>query len=413
MIRIVVLGSGFAGTYTTRQLDRLFRHDNEVEITLVSRNNYMIFTPLLPEVAGNVVEPTHAVPPLRNFLHKAQFQQGEVREIDLNSQKIELEYPDGRFWDISYDYLVIALGSVTNFRHAPGAAAQSFDLKSLDDAIRLRNHVLSMLEQVDVTADPALRQEMLTFIAAGGGYAGVEGLGLLVDFVNKALHFYPSINSKELKFMLVSHGDRLLEQIDDILGRYVVRKLRERGVEVRLGVSVNAVTERTASLDPGGMIPTRTVLWAAGIAVNPMLKRVDLPKDKHGAIQVNRYLQVIGYSNIFALGDCASVPAKDGTFYAPTAQNAEREGKVVARNLAAILRGGTKKPFTYRPFASLASIGHYQAVAQIWGMPFSGPVAWFGWRTVYLAKLPDMSRRIRVALDWLLQMMRKRSLNLA
>lgn len=404
MVRIVVLGSGFAGTYTTRHLDKIFRHDDDIEITLISRNNYMVFTPLLPEVSGNIVEPRHAVPPLRGFLRKATFQQAEVRGVELRGQRVMLEYPDGREGQVPYDYLVIALGGVTNYHHAPGANAQSFDLKSLDDAIRLRNHVLLMLEQADVTTDPAVRQEMLTFIGAGGGYAGIEGLGMLIDFVKKALRFYPSISQKDVRFMLASRGNRLLDEIDERLSRYVVHKLSERGVDIRLGVTVRAVTDRTAVLDPGGSVPTRTVLWAAGTAVSPLVKSLDLPHERNGALKVTPSLQVAGHPNIFALGDCAAVPSKTGT-YAPTAQNATREGKFAAQNIAALIRGDRLKAFHFRPIGSLASIGHYQAVAQIAGIPFSGFPAWLAWRAVYLAKLPDFTRQVRIALDWLLEML--------
>lgn len=402
MQRIVVLGSGFAGTYTAHHLEKLFRHDTQTEITLISRNNYMVFTPLLAEVVGNIVEPRHAVPPLRAFLQKVRFQQAEILAIDPEARQIAVQYPDEQKNHIPFDYLVIALGSVTNFRKTPGADAQSYDLKSLEDAIRLRNHVLLMLEHADHTEDPELRQELLTFVAAGGGYAGLEGIGQLIDFVSKALEFYPTIKRSELRFLLASRGKHLLEEIDDRLGQYVVRKLRERGVDVRLGVRVSAVTEHNAVLDPGGTIPTRTVLWAAGIGISPVIEDLNLPKTEYGALKVRSTLQVEGYPHIFALGDCAAVPDGDKT-YAPTAQNATREAKTAAHNLAALIRGKKLKPFYFRALGSLASIGHYQAVAQICGVPFSGLPAWFAWRAIYLAKLPVFSRQLRVLLDWLLE----------
>jgi NADH dehydrogenase len=398
-----VLGGGFAGATITRELERHFRRADDVHITLISRHNYMVFTPLLAEVAGNSIEPRHAVPPLRGFLSKARFHEGEVRAVDLGARVVSVEHADGRVVAIPFHYLVIALGAVTNYQRAPGAADYSYDLKSLDDAIRLRNHVLATLELADVTADAAARRALLTFVAAGGGYAGVEGLGQLVDFVRKALRFYPTIRPEELRFILATRGAQLLEGIDDQLGRYVIRKLEDRGVEVRLGVKITEVTTATATLEPGGVLPTATVLWAAGIAVNPLLADVDVPKDKRGAIVVDRALRVVGHPNVFALGDCAAVPRGDGTTYAPTAQNATREAVTAARNLAATIRGGRLTAFHFSALGSLATIGNYQAVAQFGRVPFSGLPAWLAWRSVYLLKLPSFGRQLRVALDWVLE----------
>lgn len=401
MKRIVILGSGFAGTYVTRYLDRAFRHDSDVEIMLLSRNNYMVFTPLLAEVAGNVVEERHAVPPLRIFLKKARFRQAEVLSVDIAGRTVEVQYPEERTAFVPFDYLVIALGSATKY-NAPGADINSFDLKSLEDAIRLRNHVLLMLEEADHTEDPALRQEMLTFVAAGGGYAGLEGIGQLIDFVTKALRFYPSLKREDLRFVLASRGKHLLENIDDQLGKYIVEKLSARGVDVRLGVKVTAVTDHDAVLEPGGSVPTRTVLWATGIAVSPIVAEIDLPKTEHGAIKVLSTLQVEGHDQIFALGDCAAVPNGNGT-YAPTAQNATREARTAADNIVALIRGGIQKPFHFVPMGSLASIGHYQAVARVFNFSFSGFPAWLAWRAIYLGKLPTFSRKLRVLLDWMLE----------
>jgi NADH dehydrogenase len=404
MLHILILGGGFAGTAVLQHLDRRFRRDADIEITVISQQNYMVFTPLLAEVAGNSVEPRHAVPPLRAFCHKARFQEGTVKGLDLHARLVAVEHPDGEQVQIAYDALVIALGSVTNYHDTPGADQHSFDLKTLTDAIRLRNHALAMLEQADASHDPDERGELLTFVAAGGGYAGVEGLGQLVDFLHHALPYYPSIRRADLRFILASHGKQLLENVAPELGEYVVHTLVNRGVDVRTGVAVRAVAERSAELEPGGRVPTRTVLWAAGIAVNPLIKTLGLPTDKHGAIQVEPTLQVKGHPELFALGDCAAVPKRDGSTYAPTAQNATRQGKLAAANLAAHIRGEKPKPFCYRPIGSLASLGHHQAVAQVWGLPLVGWPAWLAWRTVYLAKLPIFSRRARVALDWLLEL---------
>lgn len=407
MTHIVILGGGFAGTSAAHVLDRAFRDDPAVDITLINRENFMTFTPLLAEVVGNTVEGRHAVPPLRAFFRKVRFQLGEVRAVDVAAQRVTVEYFDNRQEQVPYDYLMLAPGAITNYHRVPGAVDHSFDLKSLNDAIRLRNHILKLLEEADICDDPQRRQELLTFVAAGGGYAGVEGLGHIIDLIRKALQSfpYPSIRPSDLRFILASHGPRLLTQINDRLGQYTEHALRQRGVDVRTGVSVTAVTEHSATLDPGGTIPTRTVVWAAGIALSPFVQSLDLPKNRHGAIQVDPYLQVVGHPNIFAFGDCAAVPQPGGGTYAPTAQNATREGKVAAHNLIAAMRGGRKREFRYKPFGSLASLGHYQAVAQLGPVSLEGFMAWLAWRSVYLVKLPETGRRVRVAVDWLVDLL--------
>jgi NADH dehydrogenase len=402
---IVILGGGFGGTSAARVLDRAFRNNSGVDITLINRENYMVFTPLMAEVVGNTVEGRHAVPPLRAFFHKVRFQAGEVRCVDVAAQRVTVEYFDGRQEQLPYDYLILALGSITNYHHVSGAVDHSFDLKSLNDAIRLRNHIIRLLEEADICDDPQERQALLTFVAAGGGYAGVEGLGHIIDLIHKALRYYPSIKPSDLRFILASHGPRLLTQINDRLGMYTEHALRQRGVDVRTGVSVTGVTERSATLDPGGTVPTRTVVWAAGITLSPFVQSLDLPKDTHGALQVDSCLQVVGHPNVFALGDCAAVPQKGGGTYAPTAQNATREGKTAARNVIAAMRGGRRRAFRFQPLGSLASLGHYEAVAQLGPVSLAGFMAWLAWRSVYLVKLPEMGRRVRVAVDWLVDLL--------
>src|SRR5215472_19337926 len=387
MKRIVVLGGGFGGVAAAQRLDRRFRYDDGVEIELVSDTNSLVYTPMLADVAGGTIEPRHAMPPVRAFLRKAHFREGVVQDIDVANQTVRGTLINGEGAELRYDYLVIALGAVTNFSHATGAAEHALGLKDLFDAFRLRNRALTLLEWANTTRDPALRRELLTFVMAGGGFSGVEGIAALEDLLHGALRYYPDIRPDELRFILAPHGKRLLEEVDARLGAYVVEKFRERTIDVRLGVGVNAVTARSATLTTGEVIPTRTVIWTAGIKVNPVLRDVNLPKNQHGALQVNSHLQVLDHPTIFALGDCAAVPTPDGQgFYAPTAQNASRQGPVAAANIiAAIRHTHLTETFTFKPIGSLASLGRRQAVAQIGNLRLSGLPAWFAWRAIYLA----------------------------
>jgi NADH:ubiquinone reductase (H+-translocating) len=409
MKRIVVLGGGFGGLTAAESLDRLFQGDDDVDITLISDTNFMVYTPMLADVAGGTIEPRYAVPPLRAFLRRrARFQEGNVDGIDVAEQRVRVTYAKGA-WDqwsgsVAYDYLVIALGAVTNFSHIPGATEYALGLKDLPDAIFLRNRVLTMLERADTITDAKRRREMLTFVVAGGGYSGVEGVAALEDLAFGALRYYPNVHPGELRFILAPHGTRLLDQIAPELGDYVALKFRQRTIDVRLGIGVTSVAEASVTLSNGEVIPTRTVVCTAGIEVNPVLQSVDLPKDRHGALQVNGQMQVRGHPNIFALGDCAAVPMVDGGFYAPTAQNAIREAPVAAANVGTLLRGletSGLKTFDYKSIGSLASLGQRQAVAQIGPLRLSGLPAWFAWRGIYLAKLPTMADKILVFLAWI------------
>ncbi|HEV8193199.1 MAG TPA: NAD(P)/FAD-dependent oxidoreductase [Ktedonobacterales bacterium] len=403
MQRIVILGGGFGGIAAAQHLDRRFRHDDDIEIELVSDTNFMVYTPMLADVAGGTIEPRHAVPPLRAFLKKARFREATVQSIDVAQRTVHGAFIDNTSGELTYDYLVIALGAVTNYAHATGAAEHTLGLKDLLDAIRVRNRALTLMEWAYTTKDPERRRELLTFVMAGGGFSGVEGIAALEDLLHGALRYYPEIKSDELRFILAPHGKRLLEEVDERLGEYVVEKFSQRKIDVRLGVGVSAVTERSATLTTGEVIPTRMVIWTAGIKVNPVLHDAALPKDEHGAVQVNGQMQVLDHPRIFALGDCAAVPMPDGQgFYAPTAQNSERQGPVAAANIAAMIRGSSyRRTFAYKPIGSLASLGQRQAVAQIGKYRISGLPAWFAWRGIYLAKLPTFASKVRIGLDWI------------
>lgn len=403
MRRIVVLGGGFGGVAAVQRLERMFRHDANVEIVLVSNTNYLVYTPMLSDVAGGTIEPRNAVPALRTFLKKARLRQATVDRIDVARRTVQGTLINGHRAETSYDYLVIALGAVTNFGHATGAAEHALGLKDLLDAFLVHNRALTMLELANTMRDPQQRRELLTFVMAGGGFSGVEGIAALEDLVHEALHYYPDIARDELRFILTSLETRLLMEVDERLGAYVVEKFRKRGIDVRLGVGVTAVSERSATLTTGEIIPTHTVIWTGGIRVNPVIQALGLPRSKQGNLAVNRRLQVVDHPTIFAVGDCAAVPLPGGKgFYTPTAQNAIRQGVVAAENIAALIRGSRGlKTFQYRPIGSLASLGQRQAIAEIGNLRFSGLPAWLAWRAIYLAKMPTLANKVRVGLDWL------------
>ncbi len=400
MKRVLVLGGGFGGVAAARHLAAA---DDDVEVRLINRSNFLTYTPFLADVAGGTIAVVHAVPPLRAMAPGAHIEVAEVESIDVTGQSVAVRLPDGRAEARPYDYLVIALGATTSFRHGAGAAEFGLPLMTVADAYLLRNRVLEMLELASVSHDVSLRRELLTFVFCGGGFSGVEGVAAIEDLVHEALRYYPSIGPGEPRFIVAPHGDRLLEQIDERLGTYVLERLRRRGVDVRLGVGVTALSARSATLSTGEVLPTRTVMWAAGIEVGSLLAEVDLPHDGHGALQVDRTLRVRDHDNVFAVGDCAAVPmaAPPGSYYAPTAQNAEREGPVAAENILALLGGRpADSVFDYAPIGTLASLGHREAVAQLKGLKVAGVPAWFLWRGVYLTKLPRFSRKLQVALDW-------------
>jgi NADH:ubiquinone reductase (H+-translocating) len=405
--RILILGGGFAGVNTAMHLERLLAHRPDVQVTLVSRDNYSLFTPMLAEVAGGGIEPSHIVNPVRGFLRRAEFREGLVRRIDLAAQTVETEHPQSHApTTLSYDRLVIALGSVTNYRGLPGVREHAFGLKTMADAQALRDHVISVLEQAALVDHPAGRACMLTFVIAGGGFSGAEFCGALQDFLTRALRLYPTIDPAEVRLVLAHPGPRLLPEVSDGLGEYAGDALKRRGVEVRLSTKVRAATAHSVTLDGGEEILTHTLVWTAGTSPSPALNGIACELDGRGAVKVDSSLEVPGWPGVFALGDCASIPdPRTGKPYPPTAQHAIRESAIAARNVAASLGEGTPAPFIFDTIGQLAVLGHRTAVAELRGWRFSGFLAFWMWRTVYWLKLPRLERQIRVAVDWTLDLL--------
>jgi NADH:ubiquinone reductase (H+-translocating) len=405
--RIVVLGSGFAGLYAALRLQRRLRGRPGVEVLLVNRENYFSFTPMLHEVAASDLALTHIVNPVRKLLAEVSFLQADVEAVDLGRRTVTIAHGSERHaHELGFDHLVVALGCTANFYALPGLAERALTMKSLGDAIRLRNHLIACLEEADTECAvmAGIRGPLTTVVVAGGGFAGVETLAAVNDFVREALRFYPHLQAPDLRMVLVHSGPAILPELDPALGRYAARKLAARGIELRLGTRVLGVSDAGVALSDGTTIPTRTLVWTAGTCPHPLLATLDCGHAQ-GRLATDECLELPGHPGVWALGDCAWVPDRDGRPYPPTAQHALRQARVVADNIVGALDGRPKRPFRFRTIGQLATIGRRAGVAQIFGLRFSGFVAWWLWRTVYLAKLPRAEKKLRVMIDWTLDLL--------
>jgi NADH dehydrogenase len=404
--RIVILGGGFAGVYTALRLDKTLARDSDVEIVLVSRENFLLFTPMLHEVATGELAPTDIVNPLRKLLRRVDLFLGEVESIDLPGKRVTVSHGDGHHHhELPYDHLILALGASTNFFNLPGLEQRALTMKSLGDALHLRNHVIKNLEEADFECRAGLRQSLLTVVVAGAGFAGVETIGGLNDFVRESLKFYPHLKEEMLRFVLVDAGTTVLPELSPKLGAYAQKKLARRQVEIMLNAKVESVSDQGVKLSNGATIRTNTLIWTGGNAPHPLLTTLPCQRER-GRPLVNEFLEIPEWPGVWAAGDCAAIRhPRTGKLYPPTAQHALRQGKVLARNLEAALRGGSKKPFVFAMLGQLAAIGKRTGVANILGLNFSGFSAWFLWRTIYLSKLPRLEKKIRVALNWTLDLL--------
>ena len=404
--RFVIVGGGFGGVFAARHLERIFGRSKDVEIVLISEQNYLLFTPMLPEVASSSIEAKHIVSPIRAFFRRAAFLNAEVLSINLEERTVSASHcPECESVTVSFDHLVLALGSTTNFFGLPGVSEHALPMKTLSDAMTLRNHIIDLFEHADLQPSPEARRAMLTFVVAGGGFAGVETVAEIGDFIQTARRFYRRIQPEDVRVVLVHAGPRILPEIGERLGAYAARELRKNGVEILFTTQVASATPTEVDLTSGETIPSRTVVWTAGVTPSPLLATLPCARNRRGQILVDEFLAVPGPPGIWALGDCAEVrnPETDQP-YPPTAQHAIRQGKIIAENIAASLQGGPKRAFRYKPLGVLASLGRRSAVAEILGFRFSGFVAWWLWRTIYLMKLPSFDRKVRVAVDWTLDL---------
>jgi NADH dehydrogenase len=402
--RIVILGGGFAGATVARELERLFDPRANVEITLIDQENYSLFTPLLPEVPSGALEAKHIVSPLRAFLRRANVRQAEVKRIDLDERMIIAAHcPACEVAYFRYDHLVLSLGSVTNCFDMPGIASRALRMKTLADATSLQAHVIGKFEHASMY--PARQKELLTFVVAGGGFAGVETAAELNDFVRKAERYYPEVRKEDVRVFLVHSGTHILPEVSESLSAYALNKLRTRGVEVLLQTRIQGYSDSGIQLSANEEIPSRTLIWTAGTKAHPLLAGLGVPKTSTGTVIVDEMLRVNGCPGVWAIGDCAAVPDLiTGRKCPPTAQHAIRQARRLARNIASTVNGQAPTPYRYKPIGILAGLGRRSAVAEILGFKFSGFFAWWLWRTAYLLKLPGLDRKVRVAMDWTLDL---------
>lgn len=421
-IRILILGGGFAGIEVLRQLQKAFQNDIKIDITLVSRDNFFLFTPMLAEISSGMIETRHIVTPLRAFCNRAKFYETEVESIDLGNKEVVITHRIGKSTNpiewrshiLKYDYLVISLGSETNFYGISEAAKQAFTLKSLGDAIVLRNHVISMLEQADIEhEDLDLRKRLLTFVVVGGGFSGVEIVGELNDFILDSIkYFYHNLQKSYVRIILVNSGGRILPEVTEDLADFALQKIRRNGVEVILNTRVTEITSDNVKLDQGTIIRTQTIIWAGGGKPQTVLSALSCDHDKSGRIMTNNYLEVAGFTDsVIALGDCACVTDPNtGKPYPPTAQHALRQGKIAAINLISKIedKENHKEPFDYKTKGVMTLIGKRNGVGIILGHKVHGFVAWWFWRSYYLVNLPTVEKKLRVSVDWIIDLFFKR-----
>jgi NADH:quinone reductase (non-electrogenic) len=385
----LVLGGGFAGGWVARYLGKR-------GATIVSPENSMLYTPLLPEAASGTLEPRHVVVPLRQMCPHAELVLGRATAVDFAERSVQVDALDAQL-TLRYQDLVVALGSISRALPIPGLADHALGFKNLADAIYLRNHVLQRLEAADAARIEAHRRAELTFVFIGAGYAGVEALAEQADLVRDALRHYPALRKEPQRWVLVDAAPKILPEIPSHLGEYAARQLTKRGIEIHVQTTLESVDVDCATLSNGDRIPTRTVVWTAGVKANPTLARFDLPLDERGRVKVDGTLRVEGHEHVWALGDGAAVPnlATPGVVDPPTCQHALRQARRMAKNLT-----GEQKPYRYRMLGQVATLGRYKGIADVLGLLLTGFLGWFVTRTYHLFQLPLFSRKLRVVTDW-------------
>ena len=398
---VVILGGGFGGLFTARKLERVLP-PAAARITLINDVNFMLYTPLLPGAAGGTLEPRHVVVPLREELKSTHLRLARVVGADPAARTVAIRSPEGQLETLGYDQLVVTLGSTSRTLPIPGLREHAMGFKTLSEAIALRNRLVHTLEHAESIDDDEARHSLLTYVFVGAGYAGVEGLAELQDFATDVLHRYPRCRLHGLRFVLVEARDRLMPEISKGLADHAGAELRRRGIEIRLETTIERVSADSTELSTGELIPTRTVAWTAGVKPHPVVAELGLPLDGGGRIKADRFCQVEGYDDVWAIGDAAAIPdpARPGHPCPPTCQHALRQGRTVGTNVAAALGGGRKRPFTYKTLGVFVDLGRHQAVAETLRIRWRGFPAWFLARSYHLSQMPGLRRRVRLVADW-------------
>jgi NADH dehydrogenase len=418
--RILVVGGGYVGMYTALQLQRKLRlKRGEAEIVVVEPQPYMTYQPFLPEAAAGSISPRHVVVPLRRVLDQCRIIVGEVRSVDHDKRVASVVTPateeeGGGATEIRYDQLVVAPGSISRILPVPGLAEYGIGFKTIEEAIGLRNHVLEQLDIASSTRDADVREAALTFVFVGGGYAGVEALGELENMARYALRYYHNVRAEDMKWVLVEATGRILPEVGEDLGRYAVRELRGRNIDIRLETRLESCEHRIAVLSDGSRLPTRTVVWTAGVKPAPVLASTGLPLNGRGRLLTEATLRVTGRDGVWAAGDAAAVPDltsdQEGALCAPNAQHAMRQAKVLAANIVAQLRGEPLTEYRHKYVGSVASLGLHEGVALLYGRKFKGYPAWFMHRVYHLSRMPTANRKSRVLAEWILSGLFKREI---
>jgi NADH dehydrogenase len=397
-MRIIVLGGGFGGVATVRHLERVLRRHTKVEITLVSRENFFVLTPLLFEACSGRLELRHCAQPIRAALRRARFIEATVESVDVDRQLVRAVAPAGGAYGLPYDHLVVALGASTNDGLIPGSS-NALTFKTMADALVLRNHLIECFERADAAADPAQRRGCLTIVVIGGGLVGTELVGELTAFADDVLRFYPRIRRDEICFRLFEAGPRILPEIDAKLAATAARVLERRGVEIQASTAVRSIETGRVRLGTD-IIYADTIVLTAGIVSSAVVSAIPVVRDQRGRIAVDATMRSRSHPQVWALGDCAAIPGPDGRPYPALAQHAIREARHLAENIRAVIDGRVPSAFMFRSLGTMASLGQTREVSREYGVRLTGFVAWWLRRTYYLFQMPRWDRRLRIVLDW-------------
>jgi NADH:ubiquinone reductase (H+-translocating) len=403
--KIVILGAGFGGFYAALEFEKTLKRRHDIEVILIDQENFFLFTPMLHEIAAGDLSSEDIVYPLRKSFKRVHFYKAKVDSIDFDNHKVYVHYGERKGeLVVEYDHLIVSMGSTTNLTHLEGSHDEVFTMKTLGDAVALRNHIIAKLEEAELEPNIENKKAKLTFVGAGAGFAGVETVAAINDFVSESIKYYPSLSRQLLRIILVHPHAPILPEFDEHLGYYAQGKLCERGVEIITNTEVKHFAQDSVYLSNGMQIACDTLIWTAGIIPSSILHEANFAKE-HGRIKANEYLQTEEKNNVWAVGDCAYIINTDtGKPYPPTAQHAMREGKLAAANILSTIDKKPLQAFRYKTLGQMAAIGNRTGVGDILGIKVEGLLGWFIWRTIYWCKLPGIDHKIRVAFNWWLDL---------